>query len=354
MQGELIARSYILAAESSFLFVSFQVNGKWDLGLVACLIWTGSDVFLSTASIMHLCAIAIHRYLGISYPLHFRNNADKRQVLALLLPSWFVSVLIALPLIVQGSRHEDHVLIITDTGPQCGIFDNVFAIYSSMVSFFLPLAVMIFADVRSVQILRKNAKVSIQPNSFGRTKSIQLPFTGGSDPGTYELAGGDPGSTCTVQSPMIEYKESASEQNLVNSNVSPLTTPHSEMAPNVKLMPSMKEKNKNKTISYIGILSTRGMIKLNSRERRAEKTLIWVFGCFVVLWLPFFCTNLTYGICSECNIPPDLFLFFTWLGYISSGVNPCIYTFLNKDFRNAFKRIILCHFGADLVRRSTM
>jgi len=32
-------------------------------------------------------------------------------------------------------------------------------------------------------------------------------------------------------------------------------------------------------------------VKINSRERRAERTLIWVFLAFVVLWLPFFCAN---------------------------------------------------------------
>jgi len=39
-------------------------------------------------------------------------------------------------------------------------------------------------------------------------------------------------------------------------------------------------------------------VKVNSRERRAERTLIWVFLAFVVLWLPFFCANLTYGLCQ--------------------------------------------------------
>lgn len=35
----------------------------------------------------------------------------------------------------------------------CGIFNRTFAVYSSLVSFFIPLAIMIFADIRSIQVL---------------------------------------------------------------------------------------------------------------------------------------------------------------------------------------------------------
>ena len=83
-------------------------------------------------------------------------------------------------------------------------------------------------------------------------------------------------------------------------------------------------------------------VKINSRERRAERTLIWVFLAFVVLWLPFFCANLTYGLCRSCEVPASVFAVFTWLGYLSSGVNPCIYTYLNSDFRKAFRNILAC------------
>ncbi len=329
-------------------FLYFQVNGKWELGLITCLVWTGCDVFLSTTSIMHLCAIAIHRFLGISYPLHFRSNQGKKHIFVLLITVWFMSFAISLPLIVQGARNQEHVLIdLEDLGPQCGIFDHTFAIYSSIVSFFLPLSIMVVADIRSVEILRNNCKVSIFPtHNLNRSRS-RSPCS--KDTSAYELTESEVGST--AQSPMMEYRcnDTTSEQNLVNSTQ---TTPRSEDVPSVTVNLKPLNRNRSKSIGYIGMLAARGMIKINSRERRAEKTLIWVFVCFVVLWLPFFCTNLTYGICKTCNIPADLFLFFTWLGYISSGVNPCIYTFLNKDFRNAFKKLLLCR-ATELRRKST-
>lgn len=275
-------------------------------------------------------------------------------MLALLIPTWSVSFAISLPLIIQGYTNTSHVMLhVPGVGVQCGIFDHVFAIYSSMVSFFLPLAIMIFADIRSVQILRNNSQVSMVPRTAGvaggglsRSRSRSPSST--KDTSAYELAESDGGGhNSTAQSPMIEFKATtpnscASETNELVSRSSytttPFGTPRSETNCSVK-----SYRSRSKSVSYIGMLAARGVSKLNSRERRAEKTLIWVFVCFVVLWMPFFFTNFTYGVCgTKCDIPSDIFLVFTWLGYISSGVNPCIYTCLNKDFRFAFKKLLTC------------
>ena len=263
-------------------------------------------------------------------------------MLALLIPTWSISFAIALPLIIQGYTNTTYVMIdIPNVGLQCGIFDHIFAIYSSMVSFFLPLAIMIFADIRSVQILRKSSKVSMNhPRNTGIHRSRSR-SPSSKDTSAYELAESEVNST--VQSPMIDYKISNStfldNGDLISTHTTtPVSTPRSETSLSVK-----SYRSRSKSVSYIGMLAARGVSKLNSRERRAEKTLIWVFVCFVVLWMPFFFTNFTYGVCAKkCNIPADIFLVFTWLGYISSGVNPCIYTFLNKDFRFAFKKLVLC------------
>jgi len=117
-----------------------KVNRSWELGLTACLFWTGSDVFLSTTSIMHLCAIAIHRHLGIAYPLRMRRGAqNRRHVLCLLLPAWTVSAAVSASLVVEGAGDRRSVLVPLDGRPDktaCGIYDHTFAIYSSMLPFF--------------------------------------------------------------------------------------------------------------------------------------------------------------------------------------------------------------------------
>ena len=388
----------------------FQVNGSWRLGLGACLFWTGCDVFLSTTSIMHLCAIALHRFLGISYPLHFRSQQGKRHVIALLLPTWTVSFAISVPLVIQGLTNQQHVLIIDEQGkPQCGIFDHTFVVYSSMVSFFIPLVIMVVADIRSVQVLRKSSAVvsTAQPykNSLRRSKSCKSTMCSSVDASStysmipsrqltksrslwsgdsnFRLSVGDTpptshgsmmshlkdsccssdnsflnkshvdASSCssdtvsTQRQPSLirhnqHYEVMSRQTSSTDNDVHLIRKNTSSPAPKHNRSKFNDSEEQKKKLGYIGMLATRGIQKLNSRERRAERTLIWVFVCFVVLWLPFFCTNLTYGLCVSCKIPPRLFLAFTWLGYISSGVNPCIYTLLNKDFRTAFISILLC------------
>ncbi|XP_018015049.1 uncharacterized protein LOC108671959 [Hyalella azteca] len=79
-------------------------------------------------------------------------------------------------------------------------------------------------------------------------------------------------------------------------------------------------------------------------EQKATKVLGVVFFTFVVLWSPFFIMNVLTVICPACAnyIPGDVMSFVTWLGYISSTVNPFFYTFFNKTFRETFWKIATC------------
>ena len=79
-----------------------------------------------------------------------------------------------------------------------------------------------------------------------------------------------------------------------------------------------------------------------SQENRAGKTLSIIMGCFIVCWLPFFVVALVHPLCRQCRFPAELMSIVTWLGYCNSAINPAIYTFFNKDFRIAFKKVLHC------------
>ena len=364
-----------------------QVLGHWDLGFYMCVAWTGSDVTLSTASIMHLCAIALHRYHGIAHPLRMRSASENRRVAALVVPAWSIAVALSVPLVVQGVLDRSHVLAPIDGGGgasdrlSCGIFNRTFAVYSSLVSFFIPLAVMIVADFRSVQILRKNIRfpvmaAAVQSSAARRPRTLRPMSDRDEDdddgaestvtPCTVRrIASSDATSTISVTSP-----EACATQAAVSNDVQ--HRPHDSLLnsagagtaasvggesqehlaagpPTISAQSSFvyRGRSRSKSMVYLEMLASCGRsTKVNSRERRAEKTLIWVFAAFVALWLPFFCANLAYGACGgdggPCDVPPRLFAAFTWLGYMSSGVNPCIYTLLNRDFRTAFRHLLMC------------
>ena len=308
---------------------------------------------------------------------------------------------ISIVCVFQGILDSGHVLIGDPNGPrQCGIFDRTFVIYSSLVSFFIPLGIMLFADLRSVQILRRHwllQSVSSTTSNVDTTVAVRSgkwpedcidldngpPDTNNHKVtiGSYDgfksnlgemrerhvVGSGSQSIPCrqsTIdESSSATYMEYPAVNRLPPSDDTYLEYPSVvNSRPPARLMASntldedtssieatqmhrcARERQRLRSRSLYHILAAHQTANktTNSRERRAEKALIWVFVCFVVLWLPFFSVNLAFGLCRTCSIPDQVFSVFTWLGYISSGVNPCIYTLLSKDFRRAFRAILFC------------
>ncbi len=57
-------------------------------------------------------------------------------------------------------------------------------------------------------------------------------------------------------------------------------------------------------------------------ERRAMKVLGIVFFVFLVAWLPFSILNILSAVCPSCGVQTSLLNLTSWLGYISSNLNP--------------------------------
>lgn len=85
-------------------------------------------------------------------------------------------------------------------------------------------------------------------------------------------------------------------------------------------------------------------------ERRAMKVLGIVFFIFIVAWLPFSILNILSAACPSCNIKASLLNLTSWLGYISSNINPVSY--LNEISINIFFilfRLFIRHLMFDFV-----
>ena len=75
-----------------------------------------------------------------------------------------------------------------------------------------------------------------------------------------------------------------------------------------------------------------------------------VIGLFLLCWASFFVISFLFSICDVRNIsdldcargiPPFVYSLFKWLQYGNSVCNPIVYGLRNKDFRIAFRKILL-------------
>ena len=84
--------------------------------------------------------------------------------------------------------------------------------------------------------------------------------------------------------------------------------------------------------------SIRQQTKSWRAEHKAARTLGIIMGAFLLCWLPFFLWYLTTSLCGEaCYCPDTVVSVLFWIGYFNSALNPLIYAYFNRDFREAFK-----------------
>nr|QVK45760.1 G protein-coupled receptor [Proales similis] len=80
-------------------------------------------------------------------------------------------------------------------------------------------------------------------------------------------------------------------------------------------------------------------------EQKAVKVLGIVFVVFVIAWIPFAVFNIVFAL-FPVYPARSIMNTLTWLGYISSVLNPFIYNAFNERFRLTFKRLVRCNPGS--------
>uniref|UniRef100_A0A4W3IRE4 5-hydroxytryptamine receptor 2A n=1 Tax=Callorhinchus milii TaxID=7868 RepID=A0A4W3IRE4_CALMI len=281
----------------------------WPLPTKLCPIWIYFDVLFSTASIMHLCAISLDRYIAIRNPIHHSRFNSRTKALMKIIAVWTISAGISMPIPVFGLQNEKKVL----KDGSCVLTDNHFVLAGSFVAFFIPLTIMVVTYFLTIRALQQEATLCL--NLF-KPKPKWSPFR------------------MFLQKGPLSVNSSEKAVMLTKCNIKN-TSPQmlSRWSLNKELGPSVK----------------RSMQSI-SNEQKASKVLGIVFFLFVVMWCPFFITNVMFVICLEvCDkeLIEELLNIFVWVGYVSSGINPLVYTLFNKTYRSAFSRYIYCQYKED-------
>ncbi|KAM9357758.1 5-hydroxytryptamine receptor 2B [Symphorus nematophorus] len=304
--------------------VNVLYNSDWPLPEPLCPIWLFLDVLFSTASIMHLCAISLDRYIAIKKPIQHSQYKSRGKALVKIALVWLISICIAILIPIRGLpstiyHHLPNNITFT-SNHTCQLKTDTFwdfIIFGSLAAFFIPLTIMMVIYLLTVKVLRK--KVYLLRSKVTQRCSY-------------------PTVSTVFQREQAGTSSNAEQKNMLDSR-----------------LPRMQEKPNTGTMNFptgdelsfrrMSTMGKRSMQTL-SNEQRASKVLGIVFLLFVVMWCPFFITNITSALCTTCagDVIERLMDIFVWVGYVSSGINPLVYTLFNKTFRQAFTRYITCNY----------
>ncbi|KAF6726828.1 5-hydroxytryptamine receptor 2A, partial [Oryzias melastigma] len=215
---------------------------------------------------------------------------------------------ISMPIPVLGLRDHSKVF----KGDSCLLTDNNFVLVGSFVAFFVPLTIMVVTYFLTINALQNEATLCLD-----------------------QLVPRPKWSTTFTLSFLPQA--SVSSEKLIRRSISREVGGRGSSGGLGTARGSVS-----------GSLFGRRTMQSISNEQKASKVLGVVFFLFVVMWCPFFITNVLVVVCdpAACNagVMGGLLNIFVWVGYLSSAVNPLVYTLFNKTYRAAFLRYLRCQY----------
>ncbi|XP_061064297.1 alpha-1D adrenergic receptor [Eubalaena glacialis] len=283
----LAVADLLLSATVLPFSATMEVLGFWAFGRAFCDVWAAVDVLCCTASILSLCTISVDRYVGVRHSLKYPAIMTERKAAAILALLWAVALVVSVgPLL--GWKEP-----VPPDERFCGITEEAgYAVFSSLCSFYLPMAVIVVMYCR-VYVVARSTTRSLEAGvkrERGKASEVVLRIhCRGASTGSDGAHGG---------------------------------------------MRSAKGH------TFRSSLSVR-LLKF-SREKKAAKTLAIVVGVFVLCWFPFFFVLPLGSLFPQLKPSEGVFKVIFWLGYFNSCVNPLIYPCSSREFKRAFLRLLRC------------
>lgn len=99
-----VADTFVAVFVMPFHVIFHLTDGVWLFGSLICHFFIVSDILLCTASILHLCCIALDRYWAIKDSIKYAQQRTLKRVLSMIALVWISSAFISLPGIFWNSK----------------------------------------------------------------------------------------------------------------------------------------------------------------------------------------------------------------------------------------------------------
>lgn len=379
-----------------------EVMGYWVFGSILCDLWLAADVLLCTASILHLCLISLDRYWSITQAIDYVRKRTPKRAKIMIATVWVLSASVCLPPLIgwKGPRDTSRYpscSISDDVGYV--VYSCMGSFYVPLcVMIIVYFRIYLAARDRAMRSLKKTEADKEQKNLLVSLCSCHKPeqthhelscFSKApssdsnekdhnSDSEFSEYPSKEPKRTgefksCEEIHDLIEDSKSPCKNSSDDSGLTQdvihhdngFKMIHNETKPKNEdccvydghLCPPKKssirqhdgKQSTSEKSPLTRTLSNNTRCKndaekqkrrlARARERRATIVLGIIMAAFTLCWFPFF-TMYMIATIAHVYISDPVFKFFFWLGYFNSGFNPVIYTIFNRDFKQAFYKLL--------------
>ncbi|WAR04942.1 ADA2C-like protein [Mya arenaria] len=310
----LAVTDFFVAITAMTFYTLDTLLGYWPFGRIMCGVWIYFDFAMTFASVFTLVAISVDRFWCVTWPIHYKkyNNQSFYRL--------FVVAIWTPPFIADRLQHnEDHFCIWEPSD------NREFVIFVALIGHYIPCLMMMFSYMRVLYVMRSQAlKVAANTDT-----SLQ-------NPSSVSTVRTCVATTATLQNvnDCLTLNDNTQTQYLSvgRNNVDSASTSQSKICPKGKTTNTLKTYKSRRN----PITKERGG---NVRERRIFITLTYVLSSYLICWFPFYIVFDTYAWAPEL-IPGDLYTFFFWMTYLNSTLNPFIYAYTSKEFRQAFMKVL--------------
>ncbi|GMS95258.1 hypothetical protein PENTCL1PPCAC_17433 [Pristionchus entomophagus] len=297
-------------------------HGEWLYGEGFCRVWLSLDVFLSTASIYNLLAISVDRYMAVRQPIRYPIISSKKFVRQMIAAVWLAALVLSLSLLLVERKKDEG-----DRSCSPLQFPDPFILASASASFLLPAVLMIVLNLLIFQRVHTSRRSKSFYLKKGKKSGDSMRIhRGRANSHSESLTKANSRSDSMTQ---LDRKPSISRKKSIDST---------------KTITSDKTQRADSNGEMMSLIWGRGLAPSLRTELRVARTTSVVVAAFVICWFPFMTIYLlqAYSMCpfGGC-VPQWLFTFTFWLGYANSALNPILYAAFSRDFRAAFRRVIL-------------